>query len=295
MKTIITLLGIILGLTANAQVVTVSSLDKIPGFEVTRADSFSGKALWGYMDGGADLYMEYGCQQLYVREYTSQGENLKLELYVMGDPAAAFGIYKLSISKCMYLNTITDLSCQSRYQTAAALGPLFLSITSLTGTPLSIDLAGQIARAVLTANPQDRVNIPKVFQVPKIIPYNFNLRFFEGPLGLANGMPQWSQWFQDVSFRMFVEKVPSPDTAAIIARIDFQDNGNLTQFISNAGLSLMDKTTAPSMAFNGMYHSYYQIDDEKILFLETRMPVSLYQYLPQLLQLDKTIWDWENQ
>jgi|WetSurMetagenome_2_1015567.scaffolds.fasta_scaffold151028_1 hypothetical protein len=293
MKSILTALLMAVALVPSAQNFSPLTFPDIEGLQVTRADSFSGKALWGYMDGGADLYLEYGCQTLYVREYTAGQEKLKLEAYFMRDAGSAFGIYKLSISRCMALNTLADFSCQGRYQTAAAYGPVFISVTYPSGSPASIQLAGQIVQSVIQNNPQDKMNVPRVFLLPEFNKYLMNLRFFEGPLGLQNGLPEWLPYFEGISFRAFTLKVLPPDTAVIIGRIIFNTNADLMQFMSATGMNIMDKSTNPVQASNGLYHSWYQIDDYKILFLETPVNVGLYDYLPELAEIQKSILDFE--
>ena len=285
---------ILAGIPGFAQSVDPATLE-ISTLQLTASENLTGQQLYEHLKGNADLFFEYGCQELYVREYTVNNEKLKLELYVMQDAPSAFGIYKLSISNCIKLNTLTDFSCQSNFQTLAAYGPLFMSITQVAGTGGAMDLSGQIAKAVIAGNPQEQMFVPALFKQPKVNKFLFDLHYYKGHLGLQRGLPQWVQMFQDLNFQMFVEKVPSPDTSAIIARITFSSNADLTMFLSGAGLSISDRSTAPSLASSGLYHSWYYVDESKIIFLETQVPVSLYKYLPELVSVKKSIWDYENQ
>lgn len=56
-------------------------------------ETFTGDRLFEHLDGGADIYYEYGFQALALREYTQGEKAVSLEIYRMSDPAAAFGIY----------------------------------------------------------------------------------------------------------------------------------------------------------------------------------------------------------
>lgn len=294
MKTCILLIIILVSLSGFAQSIDTTTLEKIPDLAVTRSEKLTGHALMDYMDRYAELFSEYGCQELYIREYISPGnEKLVLELYIMKDAPSAFGIYKLSNSGCINLNTLTDFSCQSRHTTTAVYGPLFFAITHKSGTEEVVDLAARIVRSVIASNPQERMVVPSVFQMEKVNKYIPNLKFFEGPAGLTQELPNWVQMLQDVNFRMFAQKIPAPDTLAVIARITFPTHADLTMFLTNAGLNISDRTTEPSMASNGFYHSWYKIDDYKIIFLETQVPVSLFKYLPELIDIQKNVWDWE--
>ena len=54
---------------------------------------FTSADLYGYIDGGAEEFLEIGFEQLTVQRYRSGSEEMTVELYRMSDPAAARGIY----------------------------------------------------------------------------------------------------------------------------------------------------------------------------------------------------------
>jgi hypothetical protein len=59
---------------------------------------FTGEELFTFIDGGADIYLEYGFQQVITNEYENpQERSIKLEIYEMTDDAAAFGLFSLNI------------------------------------------------------------------------------------------------------------------------------------------------------------------------------------------------------
>jgi hypothetical protein len=55
--------------------------------------TFRAADLYGHIDGGAELFLEFGFQELVVQNYKSGSDELSLELYRMTDPVAARGIY----------------------------------------------------------------------------------------------------------------------------------------------------------------------------------------------------------
>jgi hypothetical protein len=58
---------------------------------------FSGDNLFDMIDGGADIYLEYGFQQALSAEYQNKDEHsIKLEIYEMKDDAAAYGMYSIN-------------------------------------------------------------------------------------------------------------------------------------------------------------------------------------------------------
>ncbi|HVN75622.1 MAG TPA: DUF6599 family protein [Thermoanaerobaculaceae bacterium] len=54
---------------------------------------FTGSALYGHIDGGAEIFFEFGFEAATVQRYTCLDESLEVELYGMTDPTAALGIY----------------------------------------------------------------------------------------------------------------------------------------------------------------------------------------------------------
>lgn len=57
---------------------------------------YEGDDLYQFIDGGADLFLEYGFQRAAAAEYQhASGNTINLEVYEMSDAGAAFGIYSV--------------------------------------------------------------------------------------------------------------------------------------------------------------------------------------------------------
>jgi len=55
---------------------------------------FKGDDLFVYIDGGAEIYLEYGFSRAVVQDYRNAGGRaISLEVFEMTDPAAAYGMY----------------------------------------------------------------------------------------------------------------------------------------------------------------------------------------------------------
>ncbi|MBZ5588522.1 MAG: hypothetical protein LAO05_08160 [Acidobacteriia bacterium] len=54
---------------------------------------FTGSALYGHIDGGAEIFLEFGFEELTVQRYADGPRSIDVELYRMTDPTAALGIY----------------------------------------------------------------------------------------------------------------------------------------------------------------------------------------------------------
>lgn len=62
--------------------------------------AYHGDDLFQMIDGGADIYHEYGFVQVLSAEYVDdRGKTIKLEMYEMKSPAAAFGIYSFKVGE----------------------------------------------------------------------------------------------------------------------------------------------------------------------------------------------------
>jgi hypothetical protein len=62
--------------------------------------------LYQYIDGGADVYLDYGLVAMVHQEYKSSGTDFTLDIYNLGTPANAFGIYAAESSPDYHFLTI---------------------------------------------------------------------------------------------------------------------------------------------------------------------------------------------
>ena len=72
---------------------------EVVGWKLSDAPkNYRGDKLFVMINGGADIYHEYGFTQVLSAEYADvHGKSLSLELYEMESPAAAYGIYTFKI------------------------------------------------------------------------------------------------------------------------------------------------------------------------------------------------------
>ena len=75
--------------------------------EVKRERVFTGTGLYGFMNGGADQFLEYGVSKLVTRDVVYKGNEYTIDIYDMPTAEDAFGIYSLHIFKCSFYDKIT--------------------------------------------------------------------------------------------------------------------------------------------------------------------------------------------
>jgi hypothetical protein len=63
------------------------------GAERTGEQKFFSSDLYEYSDGGADVYLDYGLVAMLHQEYKASSTDIILDIYNMGAPSNAFGIY----------------------------------------------------------------------------------------------------------------------------------------------------------------------------------------------------------
>jgi hypothetical protein len=78
------------GGSAARQVLPIQVADWQPASEPVW---FRGEGLFDHINGGADIYFEYGFVELPVQRYAHGEKTVSVEVYKMNDPAAAYGIY----------------------------------------------------------------------------------------------------------------------------------------------------------------------------------------------------------
>lgn len=73
---------------------------ELPGWSISDSIKvFKGDDLFNYVDGGAEVFMEYGFNQLATSAYLDKNNNqMQVEIYEMSDPDAAYGAYSFYLN-----------------------------------------------------------------------------------------------------------------------------------------------------------------------------------------------------
>jgi hypothetical protein len=161
--------------------------------EVTRTGHFDGKALYGYIDGGAELYREYGFVDLTVQELEIEGHQLVAELYRMRDSLAAFGIFSAFRGNCAGDDTYRLYWCLTPGQVLTATGRYFLRVQRLTGGSPGHGITKMVALRFLDLlPPAGGVVLPWFTSGPDIQVWQRKAALVCGVLGLQNAFPDWA-------------------------------------------------------------------------------------------------------
>ncbi len=79
----------------NVEDIYQSLPDQVLDWKAEGEDSvYNRETLYDYMNGGAEVYLAFDFQQVFVRKFKRTGEDeITLDIYDMGSPAEAFGVF----------------------------------------------------------------------------------------------------------------------------------------------------------------------------------------------------------
>jgi hypothetical protein len=198
------------------------------GIGEIRSRTFTETSLYGYINGGAELYLEYGFDTLVVTELVRNGSDIKVEIYRMKDPEAAFGIFSVSRFRCNGGPGLTEHLCRSAYQLQFCKGPFYGSIINDTGTMEDQQTADEIATGILAGITEESFDPTLFFEEP---PDDETMRgavLVRGPLGLYNGIPELSDTFGDATgYTAFIIQ----SGGRIRASLRFENPVSATEFL----------------------------------------------------------------
>lgn len=195
-KTPSILLLLIFTLPALAQTTeSRQGLTALQGIGEVRSRTFTETSLYGYINGGAELYLEYGFDTLVVTELVRNDRDFKVEIYRMKDTEAAFGIFSVSRFRCNGGPNLTEHFCRSAYQLQFCKGPFYVSIINDTGTAEDQETADEIATGILAAISDASFDPAIFFEGPLDDETMRGAVLVRGPLGLYNGIPELSDTF----------------------------------------------------------------------------------------------------
>jgi len=178
-------------LLAGAAVVTEGDTALLPpdGLEsrwkrVAPAEVYPNAELYGYIDGGAEIFLELGFENLTVQRYTDGRQEVTVELYRMTDPIAAEAIY---LERCGRETPSPALAARhtvGSLQLQLTKGPFYLAIVGATPTGSSATMVA-FAAAVAARIPA-APSSPLATLLPREGLLPGSMRFIRGPFGLQS-------------------------------------------------------------------------------------------------------------
>ncbi len=109
---------------------------------------YKGNELYDYIDGGAQIFFEYGFTEALVQRYVLGDTSITLEIYQMNDPKAAFGIYSIQRDCEMPALEVGDDGTASDNLVGFIQERFYVVITTNRATKDTRRVSVEIARAV---------------------------------------------------------------------------------------------------------------------------------------------------
>ncbi|MFA7418830.1 MAG: DUF6599 family protein [Melioribacteraceae bacterium] len=239
----------------------------IPSGKIIRASYFGGDALWGIIDGGADIYLEYGFDKLLLQEIEWKKVNFRVEFYRMADPRAAYGIYSVSHFKCSKRDTLSKYVCITPFQVQSALGRFYISIANDKGTKEAGELTTKLFEIVLSKNKEALFQIPDRFEKVDFVKSVKNLKVIKGALGFQNGFPSWFDKFESLnSYLVYLLPEDIGEKYSYYSLIKFNSEIDLKNFVSkNSALGKCKVFSEKELLY---YESNDKADTKQKLFFE---------------------------
>jgi len=241
------------GVAQNDNVPVIGKED-IPHLTILSEQEFTGKSLWGYINGGADLYLEYGFKKLIVQEIEKDKILLKVNIYEMETAKETFGIFSANVHKCKTRNILKENDCQGPYQYQVFKGNYYVSIVNETGKSDAGEFSLEIGSILLGKMKDVQLHVPVLFTSTDLTVHQGKLKFISGRLGLQNIITDWSDYFDGLE-NYSVWYLPLDDIK--IAYIEFDRNEDSEHFLN--------QTT------NAIQMNNWKLNDNDLVILEARI------------------------
>lgn len=113
--------------------------------------TFTGQDLFNQIDGGAELFLEFGFVKLRVQAYTRDKSELTLNAYEMESAAAALGIYLMKMGKETPFPEVAARNSSEDAQLTILKGRYFIQVDNMGDAPAAKAEAIALADAFLSA------------------------------------------------------------------------------------------------------------------------------------------------
>jgi len=151
---------------------------------------YKGEDLFLYIDGGAEIYHEYGFRQVVVQDYLNKnGKSISLEIFEMENSESAYGMYTFKTSAQGDVFAIGDEALLEGYYMNFWKGNFLVTLTGFDEDEETVKGLLGIARAVDAKIKIKGKKPPLVSLVPKKDLLALSMKYFKGNLGLYNTYP----------------------------------------------------------------------------------------------------------
>jgi hypothetical protein len=132
----------------------------VPGWTKSEpAKEFGRGDLFDYIDGGAEIFLEFGFDKLLVQSYKNGASELVLEIYQMESPDSALGIYLMKCGLETPVEGIPDRNSGDKTQLTILKGRAFIHVNNMDGGDSLLPAMVGLARGLLQAIPLEKTSV----------------------------------------------------------------------------------------------------------------------------------------
>lgn len=128
--------------------------------------TFTSADLYGYIDGGAELFLELGFEQLTIQRYKDGAHEMGVEIYRMVDPTAARAVYVSRRGRETPDPALAARHTASRHQLQLQRHKYYVIVNNVSGGPGVAPALVSAAAAVVKNLPPDGA-VPALALLPK--------------------------------------------------------------------------------------------------------------------------------
>jgi len=151
---------------------------------------FEGEDLFIYIDGGAEIYLEYGFSRVIVQDYKNDaGSRLSLEIFEMGSSDSAYGMFTFKKGPRGETIGLGDEGQLDDYYLNFCKGRYLVTITSLDQAETAGEHVLAIGRTVESRIKERAARPGLVGLLPAEGLLPLSVKYFRGPLGVSNSIP----------------------------------------------------------------------------------------------------------
>lgn len=141
--------------------------------------------LFNYIDGGAEIFIEFGFAKVTVQSYAKAELNLTLEVYEMESAESALGIYLLKAGRETPIKGVATRNTGDRFQITLLRDKWFVHINNADGLPDAVPAMTLMAGRLLTVLGEGRpVTLLEALRQRDLVPGTE--RLFRGPYALQS-------------------------------------------------------------------------------------------------------------
>jgi hypothetical protein len=182
----------------------------VPGWLVTDSARYTASNLYGYVDGGAELYLEYGCEQAGVYRMDCEGHELVVEIWQLHDANGAFGVFSVSGTDCKRIDTLLVRHCFNEQRLMLQHANYYITITGDLSLEMVMNAAIRLSRSIAARIGKDDFQVPEFFAKNNwFVKEPRPLRMYAGPVALQNNYPNIAERCSDIGrFNFAVMEIP---------------------------------------------------------------------------------------